>query len=193
MGEIKKGIITIMIKEFEGKLPILNDKTYLAEGSIIVGNVTMGEYSSVWYNTVVRGDVNYIVIGKYTNIQDNSVVHVADKYPTIIGDYVTVGHNAIVHGCEIEDHCLIGMGSIIMDGAKIGKGSIIAAGAVVKENEVVPPHSMVVGIPGKIIKSIPEKFDGIHAQAVKYKAIWTERYEIMPDADGEKYNNEEII
>lgn len=182
-----------MIKEFEGKLPEINKKTYLAEGAIVVGDVVIDEYASIWHNTVVRGDVNYIKIGKYTNVQDNSVVHVADEHPTIIGDYVTVGHGAIVHACEIEDHCLIGMGSIIMDGAKIGRGSIIAAGALVKANEVIPPYSMVVGIPGKVIKSIPEKFDNIHAQAVKYKTMWTERYKIIPNADGEKYNNEKII
>lgn len=182
-----------MIKEFKGKKPKLNEKTYLAEGAIVVGDVIIDEYSSIWHNTVVRGDVNYIRIGKYTNIQDNSVVHVSDEQPTIIGDFVTIGHGAIVHGCEIEDHCLIGMGSIIMDGAKIGRGSIVGAGALVKANEVIPPHSMVVGIPSKVIKSIPEKFDSIHAQAVKYKTIWTEGYKIMPNADGERYDGEKIV
>lgn len=189
---VKKGMI-FMIKEFEGRLPELHEKTYIAEGGIIVGDVKMGEYSSIWHNTVVRGDVNYIRIGKYTNIQDNSTVHVSDSHPVIIGDYVTVGHGAIVHGCEIEDHCLIGMGSIIMDGAKVGRGSIVAAGALVKSNEDIPPYSMVVGFPAKVIKSVPEKFDNIHAQALKYKTVWTERYKIMLDADGERYNGEKIV
>lgn len=182
-----------MIKEFEGVLPKIDKKTYIADGAQIIGAVTMEEYCSVWYNTVVRGDVNSIKIGKYTNIQDNSVVHVADDYPTIIGDYVTVGHGAIIHGCKIEDHCLIGMGAILMDGSIIGRGSIIAAGALVKENQIIPPFSMVVGVPAKIIKTIPEKTESIHAQALKYKTLWSKRYGIMPDASGETYNGYEII
>ena len=119
-----------MIIEFEGNKPSIDKKTFIADGSHIIGKVTIKEYSSIWFNTVVRGDVNFIEIGRYVNIQDNSVVHVSNDFSAIIGDYVTVGHNAIVHGCKIEDHCLIGMGSIIMDGALIGRGSIVAAGAV---------------------------------------------------------------
>lgn len=182
-----------MIKEFEGILPKIDEKTYIAEGGMVIGSVTMEEYSSIWHNTVVRGDVNSIKIGRYTNIQDNSVVHVADDYATIIGDFVTVGHGAIVHGCKIEDHCLIGMGSIIMDGATIGSGSIIAAGALVKENEVIPPFSLVVGVPGRVVKTLPGNTDSIHAQALKYKTLWSERYGVMPNVDGERYNGEKII
>nr|WP_312579898.1 gamma carbonic anhydrase family protein [Sedimentibacter sp.] len=182
-----------MIKEFEGILPLLNEKTYIAEGSQIIGDVTMDEYSSIWYNTVVRGDVNGIKIGKYTNIQDNSVVHVSDDCSTIIGDFVTIGHRAIIHGCTIGDHCLIGMGSIVMDGTVIGRGSIIAAGAVVLGNQEIPPFSLVAGIPGKIIKMIPEKLDSIHAQALKYKTLWTERYGIAPNAGGERYKGDKIV
>ncbi|NLL81328.1 MAG: gamma carbonic anhydrase family protein [Tissierellia bacterium] len=182
-----------MIKEFDGVLPSISDKCYIADGSYVIGDVVLEDYSSLWYNTVVRGDVNYIRIGKYTNIQDNSVVHVADDYPAIIGDYVTVGHGAILHGCTIEDYCLIGMGAIILTGAVIGKGSIIAAGTVVKENDIVPPYSLVVGIPGKIKKTLPEKIENIRSQALKYKSLWTERYKIMPDADGESYDGGKII
>lgn len=182
-----------MIKEFEGKIPLLDEKTYIAEGAKVIGAVTMDEYSSIWHNTVLRGDVNSIKIGKYTNVQDNSVVHVSDEYSTIIGNYVTVGHGAIVHGCTIEDHCLIGMGSIVMDGTIIGRGSIVAAGAVVLGNQEIPPYSMVAGLPAKVIKSIPEKLDSIHAQAVKYKTLWTERYNIYPNASGEKYNGDKIV
>ncbi len=182
-----------MIKEFEGKNPLLDEKTYIAEGAMVIGAVTMDEYSSIWHNTVVRGDVNSIKIGKYSNVQDNSVVHVSDEYSTIIGDYVTVGHGAIVHGCTIEDHCLIGMGSIVMDGTVIGRGSIVAAGAVVLGNQEIPPYSMVAGLPAKVIKGIPEKFDSIHAQAVKYKTLWTERYNVDPNASGEKYNGDKIV
>lgn len=182
-----------MIKEFEGVLPLLGENTYVAEGAQVIGAVTLGEYSSIWYNTVVRGDVNSIRIGKYTNIQDNSVVHVSDEYSTIIGDFVTIGHRAIVHGSTIGDHCLIGMGSIVMDGAVIGRGSIVAAGAVVLGNQEIPPFSLVAGIPSKIIKTVPEKFDSIHAQAIKYKTLWTERYDVAPNAGGERYNGEKII
>lgn len=182
-----------MIKEFEGILPIINEKTYIAEGAQLVGNVIMEEYSSVWHNAVARADINTIKIGKYTNIQDNAVLHVEDDRDTIIGDYVTVGHGAMLHGCSVEDHCLIGMGSIVLNGAIIGRGSIIAAGALVKENEVIPPFSLVVGVPGKIVKQLPENTDRIHAQAVKYKTLWSKRYGYMPEAGGEVYNGEPIV
>lgn len=182
-----------MIIEFENIKPTLNKKTFIASGAMVIGAVTMHEFSSIWFNTVVRGDVNSIEIGRYSNIQDNSVIHVADAHPTIIGDFVTIGHNAVIHGCTIEEHCLVGMSATIMNGAKIGKGSIIAAGALVKENQLIPPHSLVVGVPGKVVKTLPENIDNIHAQAVKYKTLWTERYNIMPDAGGERYNGEEIV
>ncbi|HAQ41148.1 MAG TPA: gamma carbonic anhydrase family protein [Clostridiales bacterium] len=182
-----------MIKEFEGILPIINEKTYIAEGAQLVGNVIMEEYSSVWHNAVARADINTIKIGKYTNIQDNAVIHVEDDKETIIGDYVTVGHGAMLHGCKVEDHCLIGMGSIVLNGAVIGRGSIIAAGALVKENEVIPPFSLVVGVPGRIVKQLSENTDRIHAQAVKYKTLWSKRYGYMPEAGGEVYNGEPIV
>lgn len=182
-----------MIKEFEGILPIINEKCYVAEGAQLVGNVIMEEYSSVWHNVVARADINTIKIGRYTNIQDNAVLHVEDDKATIIGDFVTVGHGAILHGCQIEDHCLIGMGAIVLNGAVIGRGSIIAAGALVKENDVIPPFSMVVGIPGKVVKQLPESTERTHAQAVKYKTLWTKRYGYMPDADGEVYGGEQIV
>lgn len=182
-----------MIKEFEGKLPIINEKTYIAEGAQLVGNVIMEEFSSVWHNVVARADINTIRIGKYTNIQDNAVLHVEDNKSCVIGDYCVVGHGAILHGCQIEDHCLIGMGSIVLNGAVIGRGSIIAAGALVKENDVIPPFSLVMGVPGKVIKQLPENIDKIHAQALKYKTLWTERYGYMPEAGGEVYKGEQIV
>lgn len=182
-----------MIKEFEGIKPIIDNKTYIADGTHIIGKVTIKEFSSIWFNTVVRGDVNFIEIGRYTNVQDNSVVHVSNEYPTIIGDYVTIGHNATVHSCKIEDHCLIGMGSIILDGAVIGRGSIVAAGAVVKKNQVIPPFSIVAGIPAKVIKTMPEDIDKIHSQALKYKDVWSIRYGVMPHAGGESYDGGDIV
>ena len=182
-----------MIKEFEGKLPIISEKSFVAEGAQLIGNVIMEEYSSVWFNVVARADINVIKIGEYTNVQDNAVIHVDDNFPVTIGNYVTVGHGAIIHGCRIEDHCLIGMGATILNGAVIGMGSIIGAGALVKENEVIPPYSMVVGVPGKVIKHLSENTDRIHAQAVKYKTLWTKRYGYLPDAGGEVYNGEPIV
>jgi carbonic anhydrase/acetyltransferase-like protein (isoleucine patch superfamily) len=182
-----------MLFDFEGNRPEVAAKTLVADGAKIIGKVTMKEYSSVWYNVVVRGDVNRIEIGRYSNVQDNSVLHVTDDFATIIGDYVTVAHGCVLHGCTVEDHCLIGMGAVVLSGAVIGKGSIVAAGALVREKQVVPPHSLVVGVPAKIVKDVPGEWDAIHAQAVKYKTLWTKRYGLIPDADGEEYHGERIV
>jgi carbonic anhydrase/acetyltransferase-like protein (isoleucine patch superfamily) len=178
---------------FEGRSPVFHEKTYVAEGAKVLGDVTLGEYSSIWYNCVVRGDVNKIVIGRYANIQDNAVVHVADDYATEIGDFVTVGHSAVIHACKIANHCLIGMGSVVLDGAVIGEGSIVAAGAVVAPRTVVPPYSLVAGVPGKIIKQLSTDTKATHAQALKYKTLWCERYGLLPDNDGERYHGESIV
>jgi len=182
-----------VVYEFEGAWPIRDEKSFIADGAKVIGKVTMKEYSSIWYNSVIRGDVNCIEIGCYSNVQDNSVIHVADKYATIIGDFVTIGHNCVIHACTIEEHCLIGMGAVILNGAVIGKGSIVAAGAVVREREIIPPHSLVVGVPGKVIRSNSDEMAQIHSQAVKYKTLWTIRYGILPDADGEQYHGEKIV
>lgn len=173
--------------KFEGIEPVRDPNTFIAEGGRVIGKVTMKEYSSIWFNTVARGDVNRIEIGRYSNVQDNCVLHVADNCPTIIGDYVTIGHSCIVHGATIEEHCLIGMGAIILNNAVVGRGSVIAAGSVVIENQVIPPFSLVVGIPGKVIKQAPEKWAKNHAMAIKYKNLWTRRYGLLPDAGGEQY------
>jgi Carbonic anhydrases/acetyltransferases, isoleucine patch superfamily len=179
--------------EFEGNRPAVDEKAFIAEGARVIGQVAMKEFSSVWFNTVVRGDVNRIEIGCYSNIQDNSVVHVADDFPTIIGDFVTIGHNCVIHAATIEEHCLIGMGAVILNGAVVGKGSIVAAGAVVRERQIIPPHSLVVGLPAKVIRTIPDEWSKIHAQAVKYKTLWTIRYGILPEAGGEVYHGEKIV
>ncbi|WP_094606893.1 Carnitine operon protein CaiE [Sporomusa silvacetica DSM 10669] len=182
-----------MIIEFEGIRPTLDERTFVADGAKVIGNVTMKQFSSLWVNVVVRGDVNRIEIGRYSNVQDNCVVHAGDNQPTIIGDYVTVGHNTIIHSCIIEEHCLIGMGVSILAGAMVGKGSIIAAGAVVKENQIIPPHSLVVGVPGRVVKFVPEEWDSIHAQAIKYKTLWRKWRKLLRGADGEGYQGENII
>jgi len=182
-----------LLKEFEGQQPDLHPKTFLADGARVIGAVTMKEFSSIWCNAVARGDVARIEVGRYSNVQDNAVLHVADDYPSIIGDFVTIGHSAVVHGAIVEDHCLIGIGAIVLTGAVVGRGSIVAAGALVREGQVIPPHSLVVGVPSKVVRTIPEEWDSIHAQALKYKTLWTKRYGFMPDAGGESYHGEQIV
>ena len=132
-----------MVRDFEGQVPQIDAKAHVFETAAVIGKVTMKEYSSCWFNVTMRGDVNRIEVGKYSNIQDNSCLHVADKFACIVGDYVTVGHSATLHACTVEDHCLIGMGSTVLDGAVIGHGSIVAAGAVVTKGTKVPPFSLV--------------------------------------------------
>lgn len=178
---------------FEGNAPDCHPNTFVADGAKVIGRVMLKEFSSLWFNAVARGDINRIEVGRYSNVQDNSVLHVADDCPAIIGDYVTVGHNCVIHGAVIEDHCLIGMGAVVLNHAVVGRGSIVAAGAVIKEGQLIPPHSLVAGVPGKIIKTVPEQWDSIHAQAIKYKTLWTKRYGIIPDAAGESYGGEKII
>ena len=147
-----------MIKKFRGKFPIIPDSCYISESVDLIGDVTLGENVSLWFGTIVRGDMHFITIGNRSNIQDNSVIHVTtDVSPTRIGDEVTVGHNAIIHGATIEDRCLIGMGAIIMDDVVIGEGSIVGAGAVVPPNMIIPPRSLVVGLPAKIVRQTTDK------------------------------------
>lgn len=141
---------------YRGELPKLQEEIYIAPGARVIGRVALEKGVSIWYNTVLRGDVNYIQIGEYSNIQDSSVIHVAGKYPTILGKYVSVGHRAVIHACTIEDYCLIGMGAIILDGAQIGEGSIVGAGALVTKETIIPPFSLVLGAPAKVVRSFSE-------------------------------------
>jgi len=151
------------------KTPQIHETAYVAEGAQVIGDVILKADSSIWYNTVCRADINRIVIGERTNIQDNSVIHLENDQGVLVGNDVTVGHNAIIHGCSIADGALIGMGAIIMNGAVIGKGAVIGAGAVVKEDMVIPDFSLVVGVPGKIVKTLsPETYDENVKWAAKY-------------------------
>ena len=151
------------------KSPQIHDTAYIAEGAQVIGDVILKADSSIWYNTVCRADINRIVIGERTNIQDNSVIHLENDQGVLVENDVTVGHNAIIHGCSIADGALIGMGAIIMNGAVIGKGAVIGAGAVVKEDMVIPDFSLVVGVPGKIVKTLsPETYDDNVKWAAKY-------------------------
>ncbi len=145
-------------KEINGKKPVFGQHIFLAENATIVGDVTMGDQCSVWFNAVIRGDVNSISIGNKVNIQDGAIIHCTyEKAATIIGNNVSIGHRAIVHGCTLEDNVLIGMGAIVMDHAVIGKNSVIAAGAVVLEKTIVPPGSVYAGVPAKKVKDADEQ------------------------------------
>jgi gamma-carbonic anhydrase len=144
-----------LIKPVKGISPTFGSNCWLAENATIVGDVVMGENCTVWFNAVVRGDVNSIIIGNNTNIQDGAIIHCTyQKTKTIIGNYVSIAHNVIVHGCVIEDKVLVGMGAIIMDGAVIETGSIIAAGAIVTQNTRVPAGSIYAGNPAKFLKTV---------------------------------------
>jgi carbonic anhydrase/acetyltransferase-like protein (isoleucine patch superfamily) len=149
-----------VLRPFRSTLPIVDPSAYIDSSAQVIGDVHIGPESSVWMNVVIRGDVNVIRIGARTNIQDLTMVHVMrETHPTVIGDDVTVGHSAVVHGTTIEDRCLIGMGAILLNGSRIGTGSIVAAGALVPEGMVVPPGSMVMGLPGKITRRLTVEED----------------------------------
>lgn len=151
--------------------PQVDPTAWIASTADVMGDVRIGPQACVLYQCVVRGDINKIVIGQGTNIQDGTIVHLSDDLPAIIGDYVTVGHNALVHACTIEDECLIGMSSTILDGAVIGRRSIVAAGALVPPGMIVPPGSMVMGLPGKITPLSEERQASICFWAEKYIAV----------------------
>ena len=146
-----------MLHDYKGKRPKLGERVYIAEGAQIVGDVEIGDHSSVWYNSVVRGDVNYVRIGKHTNIQDGSIGHVMrDACPLILKDYVSVGHGVVLHGCTIESHCLIGMSATLLNDVVVGEYSIIGAGALVTEGTVIPPRSLVFGMPAKVKRPLTD-------------------------------------
>ncbi len=135
-------------------MPLIDKTAFVAPTAVVMGDVTLGPESSVWYTTVLRGDMAAIIIGAQSNIQDGTIVHVDEGLPCTIGKRVGVGHRAILHGCTVEDECLIGMGSILLNGVRIGTGSVVAAGAVVPEGMQVPPGSLVMGVPGRIVRQV---------------------------------------
>ena len=147
-----------MIRSYQGKTPVVPGSCYVDDSAQIIGEVVLGEHASVWMNAVLRGDVHSIHVGAHSNIQDCSVLHgMKEQYDVSVGEYVTVGHSVTLHGCVIEDRCLIGMGSIILNGARIGAGSIIAAGTLIPEKTVVEPGSLWMGSPGKFRRKLNEK------------------------------------
>ena len=166
-----------MIMEFKGIKPSIAKNVFIAPSADIIGEVSVGEGSSIWFGCVIRGDVNSISIGKNTNIQDLSMVHVthyklddkSDGFETIIGDNVTVGHRVMLHGCTIEDACLIGMSATILDGAVIGRESIVGASSLVTKNKVFPPRSLIMGNPAKVVRELTEEeVAALYKSAINY-------------------------
>ena len=140
-----------MLRPYRGQLPLVHPTAFIDTSAQLIGDVEVGEESSVWMCAVIRGDVHWIKVGKRTSIQDGTIVHaMTGTHPTSIGDNVTVGHAAVIHGCTIEDQCLIGMGAILLNGSHVGAGSIVAAGTLLVEGQTVPPRSLVMGSPGKV-------------------------------------------
>jgi carbonic anhydrase/acetyltransferase-like protein (isoleucine patch superfamily) len=147
-----------MIRSYQGKLPKIPSSCYIDPSAQILGDVVLGERSSVWMNAVLRGDVNSIRLGTCSNVQDCSVLHgQRNVYPVTVGDWVTIGHNATVHGCTVEDMCVIGMGARVLNASRIGEGSIIAAGSVVTEHTTVPPRTLWAGVPAKMRRDLTDK------------------------------------
>lgn len=164
-----------MIRSFGGKTPCVDSEALVFDSVELLGDVTIASGVSVWPGAVLRGDSAAITVGSGSNVQDNAVVHVSHGYPARIGKGVTVGHGAIVHGCTVEDNVLIGMGAIILDGAVIGSGTIIGAGALVSQEKIIPPGSLVVGVPGKIVRELTnDEIQSIRDNADEYMNLLKE-------------------
>lgn len=158
--------------EYKGKKPVVGERVFLAEGARLIGDVEIGDDSSVFYNAVLRADLAEIRVGKRTNIQDNVSIHLSMGVGVHIGDDVTIGHNAVVHACEIEDHVLVGMGAIVMDGARIRKNSVVAAGALVPQGKEYPEGSLIVGTPARVARQLTdEEIRKFHEGAEHYVLI----------------------
>jgi gamma-carbonic anhydrase len=168
-GNVAVADVRQQLDTFLRKTPTIGRGVYIAKTAVVIGDVTLGEQSSVWYHAVLRGDINRIVVGHHSNIQDNAVLHLADDYPCLVGNYVTVGHSAIVHACTIGNECLIGMGAVILDGAIIGDQSLIGARALVTQATEIPAGSLVMGAPARVIRALtPEERAGLKSWAEKY-------------------------
>lgn len=164
MSDLKRQLDTFLAKP-----PTLGRGVYLACGAVVVGDVTLGDYASVWFNAVLRADLNRIVVGRCSNVQDNCVFHLADELACVVGDYVTVGHRAILHACTVENEVMVGMGSVILDGAVIGEQSIVGAQALVPRGMRVPPGSLVLGVPARVVRALtPEERAALKEPAEKY-------------------------
>lgn len=166
-----------MIKKLRNRIPSIHEETFIAENSSIIGEVTVGLGTSVWYGAVLRGDINYVKVGEHCTVQDNAVLHVALAHSVDVGDYTNIGHNAVVHGCKIGNNCLIGMGAIVLNGAVVGDNCIIGAGSVVTQGAIIPDNSLVVGIPGKVIRQLTqEEINSNKETAIRYENLWRSEY-----------------
>jgi carbonic anhydrase/acetyltransferase-like protein (isoleucine patch superfamily) len=166
-----------MLRSYQGIVPVVPASCYVDLSAQIIGDVVLGEHASVWMNAVLRGDVNSIRIGAKSNVQDCAVLHgMRHLYPVIVGEMVTIGHNATVHGCVLEDAVLVGIGATILNNARIGEGSIIAAGAVIPEQTIVPPNSLVAGVPGKVKKTLGDEDRKMILQYAQNYLDYTEIY-----------------
>ncbi len=160
-----------MIEEFLGVRPQLAGNNFVAPSALLLGDVVLGEWTSVWYGAVVRADVHFIRLGRESNVQDNAVIHVTHgTNPAVVGDRVTIAHAAVVHGCTIEDDVLIGIGAVVLDGAVVGEGSIVGARALVPPGKEIPPRSLVVGVPGRVVRTLDEaEVASIREYATNYR------------------------
>jgi len=166
-----------MIRCYQGRLPQIPASCYVDPSAQVIGDVTLGERSSVWMNAVLRGDVNSIRVGANSNVQDCAVLHgQRNLYPVVVGDWVTIGHNATVHGCVVEDAVLIGMGAVLLNGCRIGEGSIIAAGAVVREETQIPPKTLWAGVPAKLRRELSDKDRALILEYAQNYLDYTEIY-----------------
>lgn len=158
-----------IVARYLDRVPVAGERVHVAPGAALVGAVTLADDVSVWFGCVLRGDVNTIAIGPRSNLQDGTVVHLGDRDPTVVGADVVVGHRAVLHGCTVEDACLIGIQATLMDGVVVGRGSVVGAGALLTAGTVVPPRSLVLGAPAKVVKTLPEDAEAFHvALAAKY-------------------------
>lgn len=158
-----------MILAFNGKNPKIGKNVFIAPNAVVIGDVVIEDGASIWYGTVVRGDRSLIRIGAYTNIQDNSTVHSINEHPVDVGPHVTVGHNAVIHGCVIDEACLIGIGSVVLNGASIGRGSILAAHSLVREGQSIEAHRLAAGVPAQVKRELdPAQVEKITATAGSY-------------------------
>ena len=161
--------LTGQLDTYLRQTPKLGRGVYIARGAVVVGAVTLGAEASVWYNAVLRGDINRIVVGHHSNIQDNAVLHLADDYPCLVGNWVTVGHGAIVHACKIGDETLVGMGAVVLDGAVVGRQCLIGARALVTQGVKIPAGSLVMGAPAKVVRKLsPQERANLKGWAKKY-------------------------
>lgn len=179
-----------MIRPFRGKHPQIHPTAFIEESAQVIGDVTVGEHSSIWFGATVRGDVFHIRIGNRTNVQDGTVIHVSNgTHATILEDEVTIGHNVTLHGCYVERGCLIGIGAIVMDGCRVGEKSLVAAGALLSPGTIIPPRSLVMGVPARVKRELTDKeaadLDVFWKNYVEYTRVYREEYGIV-DASAAK-------